>query len=95
MWKRYANLAASVLLFGAFGFMLPLTFARRMTVIGLIVCLGSFTLAGYCASVAGRAWGTVPGVAAWGAINLAAGVFWVWLVFYISAKTRAQSPGPA
>ena len=94
MWKRCANVAATVVLLCAFGFLLPLTFARRMTATGLIVCLGSLTFAGYCASVAGRAWGTVPGVAAWSAINLAAGTFWIWLVFHVSARTRGQPPGP-
>ena len=85
MWKRYLNLAASLVLFGLLGFTVPLTFAQ-ITLPGLLVCLTGFALAALGAVIVGRRLGVACGFITSGAINLLTAAGWIRLALFITAR---------
>ena len=90
MWKQCVHVLGTIVLTGLLGFVVPLTFAGRVTAFGLLACLVGFFGAASCGMLVGRAHGVVPGMAAWGAFNLVVAAAWVWFVLcVVGARSQA------
>ena len=88
MWKQCVHVLATIALTGLLGFVVPLTFAGRVTAFGLLACLVGFFGAASCGVVVGRAYGVTAGVVAWSVVNGIVAVAWVWFVLRVSARAE-------
>ena len=85
MWKQCGHVLTTLVLTGLFGFVVPLTYAGRITAFGLLACLMGFFGAVSCGMLVGRAHGVVLGVAAWGVVNVAVAAGWVWFALWVGS----------
>lgn len=88
--RQILNLGLTLLLMAVFGFLMPLTFARRITAIGLLACLGGCALAAASAVAATHEFGGAFTLPAWGAINLFVAVVWIKFVLHLGATVQGE-----
>ena len=90
-----ANFAMTVVAVAAFGWLIPLTLTHRITLIGLVVSLGGFSLGLFAAANVGKHFGVLPAIAVFAACNIAIAVFWVWFVLRITKALQRAKEHPA
>lgn len=88
-FRGAVNFTLTMLYLGVFGFLAPLTLARRITAIGVLACLIAFFLAA-SAAAATFDLGLFAGMAAWGAINVLSALLWLRLSLYLTHRLAAQ-----